>query len=498
MNRTTLAYRIATLAIAAALTCGWIATAMAAEPSGTEKTPGPAAAEKTPQSPVKIQFQVRFQPWKEVLDWFSRKAGLSLVMETFPQGSFNYSDDREYTPTEAIDLLNEVLMTKGFMLICSGRMLVVVNMEEGMPNHLISRVSPAQLDKCRELEVVSILFDLNQLKPEEAENEIRKLLGPQGSVVTLPKSRQVLVTGLAGRVRVVRDVLARIEGPTGAPAPQLNVYPITEADPQAVMLVMSTTLSGQPDVRMSLDPKTKNLVVLAPPAAQATVKAALKMIDVPREKPASEMKVITLVHAEAASFAKTLAGLLGKEVQVAADQRLNSVIISGPHEQLAVAVALAERLDEQMPKDRPKPSASYEVRVVWLAAGFDDSGVPPADDLKDVVAELSRLGIKDPRQIGQMVVRTSDGSFNIVSAPKSGGVTVSFQAAGQILEQQGGLLRMQISAKAEAMFEVNTVVVLPRKQYVVLATTPVNTATSVLVVQVTGGTETAPARAKPR
>ncbi|MFA9564081.1 MAG: hypothetical protein ACERLM_05175, partial [Acidimicrobiales bacterium] len=31
-----------------------------------------------------------------------------------PPGTFNYSDTREYAPTEAIDLLNGVLVTKGY------------------------------------------------------------------------------------------------------------------------------------------------------------------------------------------------------------------------------------------------------------------------------------------------------------------------------------------------------------------------------------------------
>ena len=43
-------------------------------------------------------------PWADVLQWFAEQAGLSLVMNAPPQGTFNYTDDHEYTPAEAIDL----------------------------------------------------------------------------------------------------------------------------------------------------------------------------------------------------------------------------------------------------------------------------------------------------------------------------------------------------------------------------------------------------------
>ena len=37
-----------------------------------------------------------------------------------PKGTFNYTDDRQYTPAQAIDLLNNVLATKGYLLVRRG------------------------------------------------------------------------------------------------------------------------------------------------------------------------------------------------------------------------------------------------------------------------------------------------------------------------------------------------------------------------------------------
>ena len=76
----------------------------------------PSGLEKRPAEHLKFQF--RYQPWKDVLDWFADQNGLSLVVaENTPKGTFNYTDSREYTPAEALDVLNSVLLIKNFVLV---------------------------------------------------------------------------------------------------------------------------------------------------------------------------------------------------------------------------------------------------------------------------------------------------------------------------------------------------------------------------------------------
>ena len=58
-------------------------------------------------------------------------------MDAPPPGTLNYTDNREYTPAEALDLMNGVLLTKGFTLVRRERMLMVVNLEDGIPPNLV-------------------------------------------------------------------------------------------------------------------------------------------------------------------------------------------------------------------------------------------------------------------------------------------------------------------------------------------------------------------------
>lgn len=87
---------------------------------------------KTPPEPL-LRMNYRYQRWLDVLEEVAKQAGLSLVLEAPPPGTFNYTSDKDYTPTDAIDLLNGVLLTKGYTLIRRDRMLVVVDLSEGIP-----------------------------------------------------------------------------------------------------------------------------------------------------------------------------------------------------------------------------------------------------------------------------------------------------------------------------------------------------------------------------
>lgn len=92
-------------------------------PSVSHAAP-PAAEDKA----LRIEFQ--HQPWEDVLEWYADQAGLSLVMDAPPPGTFNYTDSRQYTPIEALDLLNRVLSTKKFRLVRRDETLIVFGPSE--------------------------------------------------------------------------------------------------------------------------------------------------------------------------------------------------------------------------------------------------------------------------------------------------------------------------------------------------------------------------------
>ncbi len=195
------------------------AAAAATEPTGptdaASPPPGETGLEAAAPKDAKLRFNFRFQPWEDVLDWLAEQADLSLQSTLVPEGTFNYTDSREYTPTEAIDLINGVLLTQGYTLVRRGRLLTVINLEDEVPDVLVEFVPVEKIDNRGEFELIKTVFHLAKMEPADAEQEIKQLLGPGRTMIVMPKSRQILVTETAGKLRTIRDVIESAENPTG-------------------------------------------------------------------------------------------------------------------------------------------------------------------------------------------------------------------------------------------------------------------------------------------
>jgi type II secretory pathway component GspD/PulD (secretin) len=414
--------------------------------------PGDKTADK------KLRFKFRYAPWKEVLDWFATQAGLSLVAEKVPSGTFNYTDEtREYTTGQALDVLNSVLLTKGFTLVRRDdtKAVTLVDLADAIPGSLVQEVLPEQLELRGDFELVSVIFKLDRLTPEEAEAEIKKLIGAQGSIITLPKSRQIKVTETAGKLRTIRAVLARIEDPLGtggefkifpvkhitpaeafdmmrpfldipegknAPVdnsvrivvdapnkrllasgkaerlakiqeilekidpegldavepgkveePQLEVYSIRTADPDAVLAVLQTLFSGVPNVRLAKDAKTGNIIAMATPAQHATIRATIDQLEKDQKVP--EVIKLRVVDPQLAVLAinKLFGGgdpakgpVNPNAPQVDAEPTARQLLIRGTLSQIAQIRSLLEKMGETAPGTDTGPAVGANVRVLPL------------------------------------------------------------------------------------------------------------------------------------
>ncbi len=205
-----------------------------------------ADAEPSTQSDVsreeaqvkKLRFNFHFQPWPDALRWFAEQAGYSLILDAAPTGTLNYTDGRDYTPAEAMDLLNSVLLTKGYTLVLRDRILIVVNLEDKIPPSLVTRVAVEDLDKRGKYELVSARFQLKGITAEQAQKEVESLLGPQGNVTALPESRQLVVTETGGRLREIRDVLERADKAGDPSQQEIRWFNLTSVSPDEALALL--------------------------------------------------------------------------------------------------------------------------------------------------------------------------------------------------------------------------------------------------------------------
>ncbi len=162
----------------------------------------------------KLRFTFRDEPWPDVLSWFAGQAGLALVMNEAPAGVFNYSDTKNHTPSEAIDLLNGVLQSKGFTLVRRDKMLIVSPTADGVAYDQVPKVAPGDLASRGRFEFVSVVFPLEGRPVESVLTEVSAFLGTNGRATPLPATGQLMVVDTAGRVEDIRRQIESIPKPS--------------------------------------------------------------------------------------------------------------------------------------------------------------------------------------------------------------------------------------------------------------------------------------------
>jgi len=242
----------------------------------------------------RLKFNFRLQKWPEVLNWIAGEADLSLVMEAAPPGTFNYKDSKEYTPTEAIDLINGWLLTKGFTLVRRERLLMCLDLKGGLPEGAIPQITPEDLATRGQFEFVSVLIPLESRPVDAVKAEITPLLGTYGKAEPLAATGQILVSGPAGKVRLIDKIIKQVAVPAKptpkppAENPVVVVYPIKHADPTQPGEVLKQIITGT----VVVDPAANQITINATPTEQAKAKQIIDQLEAnlgPEKQPVLEL-----------------------------------------------------------------------------------------------------------------------------------------------------------------------------------------------------------------
>ncbi|WP_372895162.1 secretin N-terminal domain-containing protein [Stieleria sp.] len=164
-----------------------------------------------PQQPL-LRFNFTGASWKDVLNWMATEGDLSLQIDRYPEGSISFIDrSRMYTVAEALDLLNRLLLDRGYALVRRGRMLFLIDLEVENADKLISELADLvpldELESRGKSDIVSAIFPLGSMTPDEAKTQLPQMVGPWGRVIVLDSARQAKVTERAEKLVAIREVI---------------------------------------------------------------------------------------------------------------------------------------------------------------------------------------------------------------------------------------------------------------------------------------------------
>lgn len=211
----------------------------------------------------RLSFQFQAAPWETVLKYFATQSGMSLQLTQVPPGTFSYFDHSRFTPTEAIDILNDSLLPQGFVLIRSQHHLVVASTKSELPDQMIPFVTAEDLPKLGRHQLASLAIPVYGAQAQQASQEVEKLLSPVGAVKPLTSSRRLLVRDTGSSLRRLWSLLAEL--PDDAINQTFVVVRLKNTPAEDVARAINEFLSSRQGASVSTQPVNGNGGGQAPP-----------------------------------------------------------------------------------------------------------------------------------------------------------------------------------------------------------------------------------------
>lgn len=346
------------------------------EPGESPPDAEPTAAEK------KIVFSFSKTPWDVALARFAELADLQLILKFKPPGTFDYQSSKAVTIPEAIDILNEVLIAEGFVVLRTDRFLTLAPLDQPLPLNQVPVVMPDELSKRGRNEFVTIVQRLAFADPATVEADVKRLLGPHGQVQSVPGLKILRLTDQAVKLEEVLPLIKEIDekakpdAPKPDPAPpppatrKLHPLKILSAEKAIELLkaVLGTTGKLEPA------PDGKTIIAVVPDAEHDAIDQFLKEIDLPGTKGDEPLEQsFPLESARADRVATILQSLFPKDsgLTVAGDASSNVVVVKGPARDVEQIQVLVTIFDKKAKENAP-------IQEVYRPLGADASGLAKA------------------------------------------------------------------------------------------------------------------------
>ena len=194
------------------------------ETSGTVKRPDkpPEPADRAeldvrPDPDGLIRFQFRGQAWPDIMEWFGEISQMSVDWQELPGDYVNIATQRGYRIEEVRDLLNRLLLARGFTMLRQDEFLIVVKCAD-VSSGLVPRVAVEDLDILQPHEFVRVLFELDWILADTMAEELEPLLSANGRLSPLTSTNRIEAMDAVANLRELHRLLEAEQAmPEGEP-----------------------------------------------------------------------------------------------------------------------------------------------------------------------------------------------------------------------------------------------------------------------------------------
>ena len=208
-------------------------------PIRAEITPAAPEAKPVP-APAKGTIMLNFQgaSLTDVLNYLSEAAGFVIVQEAPVSGTVNVVSRQPITAEDAVDLVNSVLIEKGYVAIRNGRILKIVKRDGAQKRDLpVHNGSDPELIP-RKDEMVTQILPLRFGEAAKLVENLRPLLADNATISANDSSNSILLTDTQTNIRRIAEIIKAIDTSV-ASISTLHVYPLKYANAKALATVIT-------------------------------------------------------------------------------------------------------------------------------------------------------------------------------------------------------------------------------------------------------------------
>jgi hypothetical protein len=175
-----------------------------------------------------------------------------------PAGSFTFisqmrgKEPATYTTAEILDLLNDELQTRSYLLIRKDKSLHLILADEKIDPGLVPHIELSDLPKRGRTEVVSIAVPLQKVGGAEGAKELTKLLGPFGNLLVMPEAKRVVVRDTAGNLGKIFKIMELDAKPAEKKAPPPKDAPKNDPDKSVLRFVFLEMIAHSDEKKLAV------------------------------------------------------------------------------------------------------------------------------------------------------------------------------------------------------------------------------------------------------
>ena len=193
-------------------------------------------------------FNFSGQPWPAVLAWYAKLSNCSLDWQELPNDYVNVFTLQPQPLDEVRNVLNRLLLPRGYTIIQRERVASVFKVENLDPG-LIEQVDEVELYNRKPYDFLKVVYKLpKSMAADKVKDDLKQVLSPKARVLPFVSSQQVLVLDAVSNLRTVSELLNLERAKEEGKSP-LKQFRLTYRRAEDVIDILYITLG--------MDPKSK-------------------------------------------------------------------------------------------------------------------------------------------------------------------------------------------------------------------------------------------------